>query len=202
MIDYKNGKIYQVVCNITGERYIGSTARSVEDRLIEHEKSTNRCCSKQIIERGDYYIELLETYPCESEFELNRKEGEYQKSIECINLYVAGRTGKELREDNKERYKITKKEWTIKNFERIKARKKEYTIKNAERIKARNKEYEIKNAERIKAYNSQIVICECGCKGCKGSIAQHKRSKKHIDLMNKLTSPSNDLLDEEKVLVC
>lgn len=172
MCDYKNGKIYQVVCNITGETYIGSTAVSLEERLRIHKKSTNPCRSKQIIERGDYYIELLETYPCNNEFELYRKEGEYQKSMKCINRNIAGRTIKEWREDNKEIQSI------------------------------KRKKYRIENAEKIKSYSSQVVVCECGFHSSYNHFARHKRSKKHIDLMNKLTLPSNYLLGVEKVLVC
>ena len=202
MIDYKNGKIYQVVCNITGETYVGSTARSLEDRLIEHEKPSNRCCSKQIIERGDYYIELLETYPCESEFELNRKEGEYQKTIECINKVIAGRTEAEWREDNKEEHKIKRKKYAAIHSERNALKSRNYYKDNKERVLERDKQYRIKNAEKIKAHKIQKITCDCGSTITHDHITRHKRSKKHIDLMNKLTLPSNYLSVEEKVLVC
>jgi len=175
MPDYKNGKIYQVVCNITGETYVGSTVRSLEDRLMEHEKPTNPCCSKQIIERSDYYIELLETYPCESKCQLDRKEGEYQLSTtKCINKVIAGRTeaewGKEYRKNNKE-YLVNK-----------------------------GKLYYQDNIEMIKQKRIIKITCKCGMKISTPNIAKHRRSKNHIDLMNKITSPSNDLLGEEKVL--
>ena len=212
MCDYKNGKIYQIVCNITGETYIGSTAVSLEERLRIHKKSTNPCRSKQIIERGDYYIELLETYPCNNEFELHRKEGEYQKSMECINKHIAGRTKKEYYEDNKEKSKIIKKEYYQNNKEHLKKKAILYRKNNLENVKVKerekyyrnieyynnnSKEYRIKNAEKIKAYRSQVVVCECGFHSSNSHLARHKRSKKHIDLMNKLTLPSNDLSVEE-----
>ena len=117
MCDYKNGKIYKLGCNITKEAYIGSTCKSLETRLQAH-KDNNDCRSKQIIERGNYYIELLETYPCESRCELYRKEGEYQKSIKCINKMVAGRTHKEYYQEHKKE----KAKYQQDNKEKIKAR--------------------------------------------------------------------------------
>ena len=165
MLDYKNGKIYQVVCNITGETYVGSTCKSLKDRLAEH-KICNDCCSKQIIQRGNYYIDLLENYPCENRYELYRKEGEYQKSIKCINKIVAGRTHKEYYQEHKE-----------------------------QKVK-----YQQDNKEKIKARVGKIIICECGSKSTQHHLARHKLTKKHIDLMNKITSPSNYLSVEEKVV--
>ena len=103
MCEYLNGKIYKLVCEITGEVYIGSTIRSLEDRLYNHVNKYNSTCSKQIIDRNKYYIEQLESYPCNSKQELERKEGEYQRAFECININIAGRTKLEYYEDNKER---------------------------------------------------------------------------------------------------
>ena len=158
MPDYKNGKIYQLVCNETGEVYIGSTVQDLERRLSSHEVSANCCRSKQIIDRNNYYIEILETYPCNNEFELDRKEGEYQRAIECINYKIAGRTAKEYYQDNKEK---------------LVSSQHEYRQNNKEAINAINK-----------AYNSKVVICECGIKSTKGSLSRHRRSKRHIDLIN------------------
>ena len=163
MPDYKNGKIYKIVCYDTDEVYIGSTVQDLEIRLNEHKKPTNGCCSKQIIDRNNYYIELLETYPCNNEFELNRKEGEYQRAIECINRRIAGRTDAEWRQDNKET---------------IKAHGKKYYQDNKEKIKA----YRQVN----KAYKDRLVICECGIESIYRNLSRHKLSKRHIDLMNKL----------------
>jgi len=174
MPDYKNGKIYQIVCNETGEIYVGSTALSLEDRLSSHqkdEKRDHRCCSKQIIYRGNYYIELLQNYPCNSRCELEQKEGEYQRVIECINRRIAGRTGKEWNQDNKE--------WVSK-------RRKAHKKLNKEHLDKRNAEYRRINRESIKLKVSEIVVCECGCEVQKYSMTRHKLTKKHINLMANL----------------
>lgn len=56
-------KFYEIVCNLTGERYIGSTTSTLKRRLWEHEYFIieGACCSsKQIIERKNYIINLIE----------------------------------------------------------------------------------------------------------------------------------------------
>jgi hypothetical protein len=84
MSDYSNGKIYQIRCNITGEIYIGSTTTSLSKRLSVH-KSKSSCISKEIIEKGDYDISLLELYPCNNRIELIIKEREWYDKIDNIN---------------------------------------------------------------------------------------------------------------------
>jgi len=170
MLDYNNGKIYKIVCNETSEVYIGSTAMSLEDRLKRH--VINRtCCCKQIIDRNNYYIELLETYPCNSQFELERKEGEYQKLITCINIRIAGRTEREYRHDNKE--KLAKYQ-------------KDYRQDNKEYLREYKTQYALQNHEASRARDNKVVICECGIKSTHGHLKRHKLTKRHIDLMNKL----------------
>lgn len=181
MCDYKNGKIYQLVCYETGETYIGSTAMSLEDRLKGHRSKTgNKCCSKQIIDRNNYYIELLETYPCNNEFELKRKEGEYQKSMKCINHNIAGRTDAEYRQDNKE--KLAK--YNKKYLENHLGFMKNYRLVNKEKLTKNALIYRENNKEAIKARESKVVVCECGIKSTHNHLARHKLTKLHIDLIN------------------
>ena len=187
MCDYKNGKIYKIVCYDTGEVYVGSTVRDMEDRLYEHKKPSNVCCSKQIIDRNNYYIEILETYPCNNEFELKLKEGEYQKSMKCINKVIAGRTDAEWRQDNKKKIAKTKHEYRQNNLETIKARDKEHYQNNKEKIAKYYKEYYEKHAVEQCENQKVKFTCECGCIIRKNGLARHCRTKKHINLMNKLS---------------
>jgi len=201
MCDYKNGKIYQIVCNDTDEIYIGSTVQDLEDRLTHHKKPTNDCCSKQIIDRGNFYIEILETYPCNSQFELEQKEGEYQRANECINIRINGRTRKEWLQDNKEAIAKNKHEYYQNNKEAIaknkreyyqnnKEHNKEYRQNNKEAIAKKKHEYYQNNKEAINAINNarcgKVVICECGIKSTQGNLKRHKLTKRHIDLMANL----------------
>jgi len=208
MCEYKNGKIYKLVCEITGEVYIGSTKRSLEDRLSEHLKKYNPCCSKQIINRNKYYIEQLELYPCNNRQELEQKEGEYQRAIECINNNIAGRTYLEWCNDNKEHLKEYRKQYQQDNKEQQRQYRqdnKEVISKNSsthyqdnkEQIAEYQKQYYIENTEFVKARQTKEVICECGSKCAYMNLARHKKTKKHIDLMSNLNQPSSDPLVAE-----
>tara|TARA_R110000787_G_scaffold106302_1_gene213963 strand:+ start:356 stop:892 length:537 start_codon:yes stop_codon:yes gene_type:complete len=172
MIDYKNGIIYRLVCNDTGEVYIGSTTYSIEDRLKIHQQPNQGCCSKQIIDRNNYAIEILETYPCDSKHELRRKEGEYQKTMKCINLRIAGRTDAEYYKDNKERRC---------EYGRI------YHQENIERLKEYDKQPSVREKKKIR--DNKVDVCECGMKITHGHLTRHKTTKRHINLMAKLTKP-------------
>jgi len=92
--DYSTGKIYKIVCNKTGLVYIGSTYRSLEDRIKEHaygckrylEKKSNASVSSiYVIYYNDYKIELIESYPCSNKKELEEKEYYYISQIDCVN---------------------------------------------------------------------------------------------------------------------
>ena len=137
----------------------------------QHVTGGRNCYSKQIINRGNYYIELLENYQCNNVYELEVKESEYQKSIKCVNHNIARRTKREYYDDKKE--EIDKK-------------KSAYRQKHLEYYKNYDKQYCIKNAEWIKEKNHKIINCECGRAVKYHSLSTHKRSKRHIDLMNKL----------------
>jgi hypothetical protein len=49
MLKQQNGIVYKILCNITGEAYIGSTFRTLAVRMNEHKNKHNDCASKQII---------------------------------------------------------------------------------------------------------------------------------------------------------
>ena len=81
------GYIYAIVCNITGETYYGCTGSKIKRRLYEHENAAKHdrgCCSKQIINRGNYTLHLVEE--C-SYYDMHEIETEYIQSYECINIH-------------------------------------------------------------------------------------------------------------------
>ena len=107
MPNYKDGKIYKIVCNLTDECYIGSTTEpTLARRLSGHVGSykiwkagkSKKVKSYDIIDRGDYKIYLIESYPCNSKDELISREGEIirqnRMSCKCINYSTPGRTKK------------------------------------------------------------------------------------------------------------
>jgi hypothetical protein len=107
-MDYKNAKIYKIVCNITGEVYIGSTTSTLVKRLHIHKKKQG-CSSKQIIERGNYVIVLVEEYPCENKQQLLMRERYWFDIIPNINK-IRPYTSKEEKKQYIKEYKIIHKE--------------------------------------------------------------------------------------------
>ena len=56
--------IYKLYRYNENDCYIGSTKHSLHKRLSQHKTPHNRCCSKFIIESGNYNIEKIdEVYP-------------------------------------------------------------------------------------------------------------------------------------------
>jgi hypothetical protein len=97
------GNIYKIVSDRTDKIYIGSTVKSLEERLEEHENDYelwfNRefengyVSSFEILKYGDYKIILIEEYPCSSYKQLLKREGYYQLSSYslCVNILIAGK---------------------------------------------------------------------------------------------------------------
>ena len=86
--NYNNGKIYKISNVNNTKYYIGSTFKRIEQRLKEHITSykaylTNNdktyLSSYKILQHSDYYIELLELYPCNTKAELHRRERQRQE---------------------------------------------------------------------------------------------------------------------------
>jgi len=160
---YENGKIYKIVCDTTGQVYIGSTiTKRLCDRLAKHKSEYNnyiignrkyKPSNFDILKNNNYKIVLLENYSCKSKDELFSKEREYIDKIECINI---------------NRPTITEEERHQTNL------KKDRLYKERNRQKLRDYKREV---DKIK------IICECGCESTKGHLSRHKKSKKHLSLI-------------------
>lgn len=142
MNKYNNGKIYNIVCRKSNDRYIGSTIYELNTRLSGHKhkcklwkegKLKEHTTSFDIISNEDYYIELIEDYPCESKKELNEREAHWIKSMECVNKNIPGRTLNEWRLDNP-------------NYS------KEYHQTNYDVIKEQNATYRENHREELREY--------------------------------------------------
>ena len=205
MPNYQNGKIYAIRSHQTDNIYIGSTCSPLYKRFYDHKanykskKNKINYSSFKIVKYDDAYIELLEEYPCNSKEELNKKEGEYIRSMDCVNKEIAGRTEKEYKEENKEHYKQLSKKYRKENKEHLKEYIKKYRKENKEHLKEWGKKYysnldnKKKAIERAKEYNKKPEViekrkqkynCECGGKYQYSSKAEHMRCKKHMDYVN------------------
>jgi hypothetical protein len=158
MPDYQKGKIYRIISPSKNLVYYGSTIQSISRRLASHlrdykkynENNINdNITSFLVLECQDYKIELVEEYPCNNKQQLEKKEGEYIKNNECVNKCVAGRTRKEYRLDNIDKYKEYAKQYRIDNFDKKKEYYKQWTINNPDKMK----QYE--NTDKRKEYKKQ-----------------------------------------------
>lgn len=157
MRDYSKSRIYQLIDLGNNDKYIGSTTRSLNERLSGHVNKYklyingkyNYVTSFDIIKNGNYKIELIEVYPCENNEQLLAREGYFIKTTTCINKNIAGRSKKERQ-----------KKWLENN--------KEYF-----------REYRKKNKEHLKEYYNQKYICECGGRFTRVNKTRHDKSKKH-----------------------
>jgi len=209
MPDYQLGKIYKIVCNITGEYYIGSTTEpTLARRLAKHVKDfklwkqgkayVSKFSSFSIIERNDYSIYLIECFPCDSREELRANEGKHQRikltDKMCLNVKIEKRTTQEYRHDNKEKKAITDKEYASKNKDKLKIYNNTYNEQNKEHISESKKKYRSENidknrewqlqyrkdnADKIKQTKSIKCLCDCGSNYCYDGKARHIRSLKH-----------------------
>jgi hypothetical protein len=171
MVNYQNGKIYKIVCNITGLIYIGSTAEKyLSNRLAKHRTNYkdylngkfHYITSFKILENNNYEIILLETYPCNNKYELEARERFYIEICNCANKCIPNRTKKEWYEDNKN-YIIEKtKQYQKDNKDYYKQYQKQYREDNKDKIKQYkkeyNKQYQENNKDKIAEYNKQYYL--------------------------------------------
>lgn len=239
MVNYQEGKIYKIYSTIDDSVcYVGSTTKTLLcQRMVEHRKDYRGWKEKkrhQKVSSFDLFdkfgienciIELLELCPCNSKDELNKKEGEYIRSLNCVNQVVTGRTKKEYRidnklklnekkktyykenkekinenckeyyKDNKEKILETVKKYSIENKEKISEQKKGYRKNNEEKISYIKKLYYENNKENINENAKQKITCECGSCIRKSDKAKHCKSQKHIDYIQNLNITDNNIND-------
>ena len=145
--DYKNGKIYCIRNNADDDIYVGSTTSSLSKRMAMHRidmkgYKKNRRVYVKMNELGveQFYIELIENYPCETLEQLRQREGYYIRKMGTLNTQVAGRT---------------KEQWKLDNIEHCKARYKEYHKLNKEIHNEKNKQWREEHVEEMKEYRKQ-----------------------------------------------
>jgi len=165
MVNYRNGKIYCIRSLIRPDLiYIGSTCNTLSKRFSHHKTKSSTCSSKQIIDIGDSYIELIEDVPCDNKNQLIRREGQLIRSMDCVNKSVAGRTRQEYKNDNRER---------INELSRV--RTNEWRKNNRELDNKHRKAFYHRNKERL----SKKIECSCGVVLVPRAIYTHRKTKKH-----------------------
>jgi len=154
----KQGLIYEIICNQTDERYIGSTFEPTVARRIAYHKSDSKkmrskCKSKQIILRDDYHYGLLETAMVNSRDELRMKEREWFDKLPNINKLKPFVTKEETLEYQKKYYEINRetkidyqKQYVEGNYEKVQTYRQQYRDNHKEQRKA----YDLERSARRK----------------------------------------------------
>ncbi len=149
MPNYSKGKVYKIICNITGLVYYGSTTRTLAQRLTEHRSRFKNnvlgCKSLEIIKNGDYNIILCEDCPCENKEQLKAVERKWIENNNCVNKLIPSRTSSEYYQEKKVEINIKKKNRYEENKDFV---KEQYAL-NKEEIRKKQKEYYDKNREMI-----------------------------------------------------
>ena len=94
----KQAKIYKIVDNTNGNKYIGSTCSSLKTRLSKHKSAYKRflngLCgntkSFEIIKNNNYKIELIEDCDIKTKQELLARERFYIENNNCLNKNIPG----------------------------------------------------------------------------------------------------------------
>ena len=190
MPNYQNGKIYAIRSHQTDKIYVGSTCKKYLSgrmsghlceykRYLDADKFTGSV-SYEILTHGDAYIELLESYPCDTKDELLSREGHYIRTLDCVNKNIAGRTAKQYNEDNRDKLKKQRKEYEKKNRVKICDQKKKWVKDNIERIgpivKEYQKGYRVDNKEKLNKYSSNYY--ETNKKEQLAKMAKHYQANK------------------------
>ena len=174
MPDYQKGKIYQLTNAVNDEIYVGSTIEDLHTRLYKHKHDAGRMQTPIYklmgeIGKDNFYIELIENYPCNSRTELLAREGHFIRERGTINKQIAGRGKKEYYNDNKERIADWGKKYREVNHETRNAQKREHYQQHKELLKEISKEYRDTHKEQQKEYMKRWMADN------KESISEKKR---------------------------
>ena len=208
MTDYSKGQIYKIVDKDFNKCYIGSTVQLLCKRMSGHRRGYKQYLNGKtnyvaVYSMFDEYgidnckIVWIEDYPCSSKKELEAREGEMQKTFDCINRRIEGRTRKEYCEDNKEYLQERSKQHREEHKEEKKIIDKEYYDKHkdeiCERIRQQRKDDPEKFKERDKqAYPKKKLMrqrpfeCICGVVCKFSSRLSHFQSQKHQQYIQSL----------------
>lgn len=160
MVNYQNGKIYKIVLDECDEIYVGSTTKTLSQRMSSHRaeaKKTPIPAHSFINEYGwdKAHIILIEDYPCERKEQLNARERYWIEQIGTLNKTIPTRTKKEWSEQNIEKCRETDKNYREINKDIISEKKSKYYYENIDKIREYKREYYRQNADKLNEYKRQ-----------------------------------------------
>ena len=97
-MNYSNGKIYQILNTVDDSCYVGSTTQPLCKRMAMHRQRARTGADRIVYTKmrglgvANFYIELLEDYPCNNAGQLRMREGYFIREIGTLNQRKARRT--------------------------------------------------------------------------------------------------------------
>lgn len=181
MVNYANGKIYKME-SPNGLIYIGSTCRTLAERLASHKAGYKKWLSGRNTYTSSFKllqedcenttISLILDYPCSSVKQLHKKEGETMKEYDCVNLHVAGNGD------------TRRKEWQTENRERLSVLRKQRYVNRKDHENTVNKSWYEANKSYLLAMRAKRYKCLCGSTYSHGNVLAHRKSKRHNKFMS------------------
>ena len=181
-VDYSKTIIYKLVHKEDYDNaniYIGSTTDFTRRKTLhksscnnENREGYNAKKSQYIRENGgwnEWNMIEIEKFPCGDGNEARAREEYWRSHFNAqLNTNRAYRTKEQKREQQKEHYKEHK-----------------------DKISEKKKEQYEQNKDKITEYQKEKITCECGCISRRSDIAKHKKTQKHIELLDAI--PNNDI---------
>ena len=176
-VDYSRTVIYKLQ-HIEDESllYVGSTTdftrRKSQHKYICNNpncKEHNQKKYNMIRENGGWemfkMIEIQE-YPCRNSKEARRREDELMREMKANMNMVKAHCGHDTIHQYKQQYN------------------KQYRDDNKETIQQYKQQYYNNNKEKINKKKAEKIHCECGCTSTRANLSTHRKTKKHINLIN------------------
>lgn len=208
MVNYQNGKIYKLVNNVDDKIYVGSTCNLLRVRKGKHKITAKGEPTRHVYAHlngvGWINVEiiLIETCPCDDKDELHKRERYWIDELKPeLNREIPGRTSKEWYVDNKVKVQLQCKEYYTENKEHIKQKSKEYYETNKDIVSRKGKEkyqnekgiilqrvknHRDNNKAKLSQRQKEKILCGCGTTTVRSNLANHRKTAKHIRLVNEL----------------
>jgi hypothetical protein len=187
-MNYQNNIIYKIQHKTIDELiYIGSTTNFAKRKYShksnscdEKHKSYNEKKYVMIRKNGGwdmFNMVLVKKYPCNDFLEARQEEERMRRELNAnMNTNLCFRTEEDIKECSRIKYK--------KYRETHKEERKQYYESHKEEFKAKSKQYYETNKEEERLRRKKKVECECGCIVSAAHIAKHRKSQKHLKLLN------------------
>ena len=175
-------RFYKITSELGNMIYTGSTKKTIDERFETHEGlykiwkkgETNKTMSFDLFDKyGIEHCKITElsNQICNKQQRNETEAGyilQFRQDINytCTNKVLPGRTGKQYRDENKDK---------------MKEYQSHYQVANAQKMKEYQSQYRDDRRQEINERNKHKCVCEkCGLEYPPQNKNQHEKSKKHI----------------------